>query len=310
MATLLIVDDSETSRSEIRAAIEGTGLFHTVLEACDGFHGLKLILSEPLDLVVCDLEMPGFDGEKLLRAKESNPGGSYLPFVVVTASDDLNRRTRLLERGASDVISKPFHRPDLVARLQLHLKIKRLQDELMVKNETLARLSTSDPVTGLRTRRYVDEVLSIEFLRARRYGTPVSVIMADLDHFKKVNDTYGHLAGDAVLNGVSGLLLAGLRATDVGGRYGGEEFLVVLNHTEVKGAYTVAERWRQAVEDQTFEGQNHRKVDVRISLGVASLRSEMMGPDDLVAAADEALYSAKDGGRNQVAIASGDLASG
>ncbi len=302
MATLLIVDDSDTAREQIRAALEGTGIFDTVLEACDGFRGLKLLLSEPLDVVVCDLEMPGFDGEKLLRAKESNPGGSNLPFIVVTASDDLNRRTRLLERGASDVITKPFHRRDLVARLQLHLKIKRLQDELMVKNATLAKLSTSDSVTGLRTRRYVSEVLAIEFLRARRYQTPLSVIMAGPDHFKMVNDPYGHLAGDVVLRGVSNLLLSELRATDVGGRYGGEEILAVLHHSDAKAAGVLGERWRAAVEAQSFRCQDGRAVEVRISMGIADYRPEMATADELIAAADEALYRAKEGGRNQVVV--------
>lgn len=308
MATLLIVDDSGTARAEIRAALEGTGTFDTILEACDGFAGLKLILSESLDVVVCDLEIPGFDGEKLLRAKESNPQCSNVPFLVVTASDDLERRTRLLERGASDVIKKPFYRPDLVARLQLHLKIKRLQDELVVKNETLATLSTSDPVTGLRNRRYVTDALTIEFLRARRYQTPLSVLMADLDHFKMVNDTYGHLVGDSVLHGVSDLLLTELRATDVGGRFGGEEFLVILNHSEPKGAAIVAERWRSAVEAYLFESQDDRKVEVRISIGVAGLRPGMTTPDELVSAADEALYRAKNEGRNRVVIACGESA--
>jgi len=302
LATLLIVDDSDRARSQIRDAVSAAALFDTVLEASDGIHGLKLILSEKLDVVVCDLHMPGFDGEKLLRAKASNPGGSNLPFIVVTASEDLNRRTRLLERGASDVITKPFHPRDLVARLHLHLKVKKLQDELIDKNETLARLSTSDPVTGLRTRRYISDVLSIEFQRARRYQTPLSVIMADLDHFKKVNDTYGHLAGDAVLFGVSDLLLSELRATDVAGRYGGEEILVVLHHSEPKGAAIFGERWREAVEQEPFASPDGRKIQVEISMGVAEFRPEMETPDGLIAAADEALYRAKDRGRNQVAV--------
>ncbi|MFT5442028.1 MAG: two-component system cell cycle response regulator [Myxococcota bacterium] len=300
MATLLIVDDSDTARAAIRAVAEQSAIFDRVIEAADGFLGLKYILSESLDVVVCDLEMPGFDGEKLLRAKEVNPGGSNIPFIVVTASDDLNRRTRLLERGAYDVITKPFHGPDLAARLQLHLKIKKLQDELMVKNETLARLSTSDPVTGLRTRRYVSEVLSIEFLRARRYDSPLSIIMGDLDYFKKVNDNFGHLAGDAVLHGVSELLINELRATDVGGRYGGEEILAVLHRCDLQGALVLGERWRGSIENGDFESPDGRKIPVTISLGVAEFHPDMTTADELVEAADQALYRAKDAGRNRV----------
>lgn len=304
VATLLIVDDIESARSEIRSVVENNAIFDRIIEAPDGIRGLKLLLSEAVDVVVCDLEMPGFDGEKLLRAKEVNKGGSNVPFIVVTASEDLNRRTRLLERGASDVISKPFHGPDLAARLQLHLKVKKLQDELMVKNETLARLSTSDSLTGLRTRRYVTDVLSIEFLRARRYHSKLSVLMGDLDHFKQVNDTYGHLTGDAVLRGVSGLLSKQLRKTDVGGRYGGEEMIVVLHQCGIGAAATFAERWRDGIETTEFRtADGSGCVSVSISIGVSEYHPDMMSPEDLIAAADRALYRAKDAGRNRVEVA-------
>ncbi len=305
MASILIVDDSASARAQIKSALANAEAFDRVLEAADGYLGLRMLLSEPLDLVVCDLEMPGFDGEKLLRAKESNPGGSNLPFIVVTASDDIDRRTRLLERGACDVVSKPFHPRDLAARLLLHLKIKRLQDELMVKNETLERLSTSDLVTGLRTRRYVSEMLAIEFLRARRYNSPLSILMADLDHFKAVNDTYGHLAGDVVLHGVSSCLLARLRATDVGGRYGGEEILVILHQSSVEGAAILAERWRKDVEAAKFEAPDGRAITSSISIGVAQYGKEMESPEGLIAAADAALYEAKRGGRNRLVTFAG-----
>jgi diguanylate cyclase (GGDEF)-like protein len=244
--------------------------------------------------------MPGFDGEKILRVKESSPGGTNIPFLFITASDNVARRARLLERGACDAISKPFHPADLVARLRLHLKIKRLQDELRVKNETLARLSTTDAVTGLRTRRYVSEVLSIEFLRSRRYESPLSVLMADLDHFKRINDEYGHPTGDAVLRGVSSLLLSSVRATDVAGRYGGEEIMVIVAQNEPDGVVTLAERWRADVEAARFESADGREVSLTISIGVASFDAAMSSPEDLVAAADVALYRAKDAGRNQV----------
>ncbi len=300
MATLLIVDDSATARSEIKSVVESAEIFDQVLEASDGIRGLKLMLSEPLDMVICDLEMPGFDGEKLLRAKESNSELSNTPFIVVTASDDQNRRTRLLQSGASDVVCKPFNGPDLAARLQMQLKLKRLQDELRDKNETLAKISTSDPTTGLRTRRYISEYLTVEILRARRYKSPLSVIMADLDHFKNVNDTFGHLAGDAVLEGTCALLISQLRATDAGGRFGGEEFLVVLNHCDQSGAASLAERWRGAVENEEFTSADGRSIPVTISLGVAQFDPSMETPEVLIEAADQALYRAKDSGRNRV----------
>jgi len=189
-----------------------------------------------------------------------------------------------------------------VARLGLHLKVKQLQDELMVKNATLARLSTVDALTGLRTRRYVKEVLSIEFLRARRYGTSLAVLMADLDLFKKVNDRHGHPAGDVVLQGVAECLLSSLRATDSAGRYGGEELLVVLPQNDGEGGVILAERWRLAVENTVYMGSERQAISVTISIGVAEFQEAFETPDDLIAAADKALYRAKENGRNCIEV--------
>lgn len=300
MATLLIIDDSAVHRAQISRALEQSRVFEEVLVAEDGVRGLKYLLNQNVDVVLCDLEMPGLDGEKLLRVKDASPPSRAVPFVFLTGSQDLDRRVRLLEDGAADLVLKPFHPGELVARLRLHLKLKKLQDELRVKNETLARLSTTDGLTGLRTRRYANEVLAIEFLRARRYQTPLSVLMADLDHFKLVNDSYGHAAGDAVLRAVSGVLLSRLRATDVAGRWGGEEFLVILSQSSEDGAMQLAEHWRSEIEEAAIEAGVDEPISARLSIGVASYRSDMKTPDDLVAAADAALYRAKEGGRNRV----------
>lgn len=306
MATLLVIDDSEAHRAEIRAALEPSGLFGTILEAGDGIEGLKLLMAEPVDVVLCDLEMPKLAGDKLLRMKDSSPGGINIPFVFVTASTNLDRKARLIVEGASDAIAKPFHPPDLVARLQLHLKVKRLQDELRLKNATLERLSTVDSLTGLRTRRYLNEVLAVEFLRARRYGTPLTVLMTDLDHFKQVNDRYGHPAGDAVLREVAALSQGMLRATDVIGRYGGEEFAVVMPQSRPPGASVLAERLRASVEEARVELPDGRRIGVTLSIGVAAYEPRQRTPDDLLAEADRALYVAKDAGRNQVVTAGED----
>jgi diguanylate cyclase (GGDEF)-like protein len=305
MSTILVIDDSDTHRCEIRGVVEASGLFDRVLEAADGIRGLKLLVSESVDVVLCDLEMPGLDGEKLLRVNGTDPGGAKLPFIFLTASTDMERRARLLQSGACDAITKPFHPADLLARLRLHLRVKRLQDELILKNATLARLSTVDALTGLRTRRYVNELLSIEFLRAQRYGTDLVLMMADLDHFKTVNDRFGHQAGDAVLQGVAECLSGSLRVTDTAARYGGDELLVVLPQNSARGAAVFAERWRRAVDATRFKGTGVGEISVTISIGVAGCRSDFEGPEDLVAAADKALYRAKEAGRNRVEVAGG-----
>jgi diguanylate cyclase (GGDEF)-like protein len=302
VATILIIDDSTTEILQIRAALEGENLFDTILEANDGYRGLKLLLAEKVDVVLCDLNLPGLNGEKLLRVKDSSPGGANIPFIFLTATTDLDRKARLLEGGACDAIAKPFHPADLLARLKLHLKVKRLQDQLIVKNVELEHLSSVDALTGLRTRRYAFDILSVEFLRARRYGSPLVVMMADLDHFKAFNDEFGHPGGDAVLRGVSEELLSMLRKTDVAGRYGGEELIVIMPQSEMAGAVTLAERWRLGVENKKFEMPDQRETSVTVSIGIASFSADHETPEDLITAADGALYVAKDSGRNRIEV--------
>jgi diguanylate cyclase (GGDEF)-like protein len=304
MATILVIEDSDLQRAEIRRALEPAGLFDRILEAPDGLAGLKLLLAESVDVVLCDLEMPGLDGEKLLRVRDSRSNAGEIPFLFLTASADTERKVRLLEDGACDTVTKPCHPAELIARLRLHLKIKRLQSELREKNQMLAKESMTDAVTGLRSRRYVTEVLAIEVLRARRYRLPLTVMMADLDHFKRVNDRFGHPVGDIVLRRVSDLLRSLLRATDVAGRFGGEEFLVILPQTDREGAHTLAERWRQSLELTALEAPDGKRIRTTVSVGVAEFLAHMARPDDLVQAADDALYSAKTNGRNRVALAS------
>ncbi|HBZ68928.1 MAG TPA: diguanylate cyclase response regulator [Deltaproteobacteria bacterium] len=305
MTTILVIDDSDLQRAETRRALEPTGLFDRILEAADGLAGLRLLLAEAVDVVLCDLEMPGLDGEKLLRVRDARSGAGEIPFLFLTASADTERKVRLLEDGACDTVTKPCHPAELIARLRLHLKIKRLQSELREKNQMLAKESMTDAVTGLRSRRYVTEVLAIEVLRARRYRLPLTVMMADLDHFKRVNDRFGHPVGDTVLRRVSDLLRGLLRATDVAGRFGGEEFLVILPQTDREGAVTLAERWRQSLELTALEAPGTKRIRTTVSIGVAEFMAQMARADELVRAADEALYTAKANGRNRVEVASG-----
>jgi len=306
LATLLIIDDSEASRTELRTLALESGWFSRVIEAAGGAEGLRLMASERPGVVVCNLELPDFDAEQLIRSRTMHPSLANVPILVVTAGASVERRTRLLERGAADVITKPYHGPEIAARMQLHLKIRQLQDELRVKNQTLARLSTVDAVTGLRNRRYISDLLAIEFQKSKRYGEPLSVVMMDLDYFKRVNDTHGHLSGDAVLEGVAKHLQACLRSTDVAGRYGGEEFLAVLNHSAPEGAAVMAERLRIAIENAVFEAPTGQPIQVTVSMGIAGFDPKMVASEEVIGAADRALYAAKDAGRNCVIIAKRD----
>ncbi len=308
MANILIIEDSPAQRAEIRQALEESQICSRILEAGDGLEGLKCLLNEPVDAVLCDLQMPSMGGEKLLQVRASQGIRGDIPFLFVSATSDPAQRVRLLEGGASDVVTKPYHAGELVARLRLHLNLKRLQTELRDKNEMLARVSTTDAVTGLRTRRYVSEVLHIEWIRARRYRTPLSVMMLDLDHFKRVNDVYGHQAGDLVLRGVSEIVDHELRACDVAGRYGGEELIAVLPQTPLGGAVPLGERCRQAIEAARFRTADGQEIQVTVSIGISAATAAHRVPDDLVAEADAALYRAKDSGRNRIEFAEAEPA--
>ena len=312
MASILVIDDSERQRAEVRAVLESSRLFDRVIEASDGIEGLKLFLSESPDLVLCDLEMPGLDGEKLLRMRQgAGDAERDVPFIVLTAVTDPLRRARLLEQGASDTITKPFHAADLNARLRLHLKLVQTQNELILKNHELERLSRTDSLTGIANRRHLEEMLSAEFKRSCRHKIPFSVVMADIDFFKQVNDEHGHPTGDAVLTRVAETMQHMVRETDLAGRFGGEEFLAILGNNDCAGAAIFAERLRQAIESMTVELQGGATVSITISIGLACWTPDLSCPQPIIRWADEALYHAKASGRNRVSVysrAEGDSA--
>lgn len=307
MATLLVIEDSAGQRAEMRDALAAGGLFDRILEAHDGIEGLKLLLRESPDLVVCDLEMPGLDGDKLLRMTAATAdAGPAIPFLVLTAVADPARRSRLIEQGAADVILKPFWAADLVARVGLHLKLLHTQRELLARNAELTTLSRTDALTGLANRRVLDEVLDRASRRLARHAEPYAVVLADVDFFKGVNDRYGHAVGDAVLRGVGATTGQIARATDVAGRFGGEEFLVVLENTPLAGARIFAERWRRAVEALRFDIHPFEPFGISVSVGLsAAARTqevERERPEEVVRRADAALYEAKSAGRNCVRV--------
>ena len=301
---ILIVDDNAMIRSEIKAVLMKDGSFTHFMEAGDGLTAFKTIMETPPDLVLCDLVMPGFDGLKFLGLKASRKELEQIPVIILTAEDDLDRKAEILERGASDYVTKPFHEKELLARVRIHTKLKLLQDELREMNVQLEALSVTDPLTGLANRRRLMARLQEEVQRARRYKTPLSVVMIDIDHFKDVNDTHGHAMGDEVLRNIGAMLNAGLRATDLAARYGGEELTLVLPHTDIPAALQVAEGLRQkfAELDHVLDGVTIRKT---ASMGLAARdgQGEMPDAEDLLKHADEALYRAKQGGRNRVEVA-------
>jgi len=266
---ILIVDDNALIRSEIKAVLMKDGGFSHFMEASDGLTAFKIIMETPPDLVLCDLVMPGFDGLKFLGLKASRTELEQIPVIILTAEDDLDRKAEILERGASDYVTKPFHEKELLARVRIHTKLKLLQDELREKNVLLETLSVTDVLTGLANRRRLMTRLEEEVARARRYKTPLSVVMIDLDHFKQVNDVHGHAMGDEVLRNIGAMLKAGVRTTDLAARYGGEELTLVLPHTDIPAATMVAENLREkfAAFEHRLDGITLKKT---VSMGVAA----------------------------------------
>jgi two-component system, cell cycle response regulator len=241
-ACVLVIDDSETVREEVIRTLRDVGLFERFFEAKDGLEGFRTLIECQADLVICDVDMPRMDGFKFLQLVETRPELRGVPIIMLTGIMDFGSKIKGLEQGASDYVTKPFDAGELVARVKVQLKIKTLQDELRKTNELLKRLTNIDYLTNLFNRRYLTEILEGEFLRAQRNHEYLSLIMIDIDHFKKVNDTYGHHNGDVVLASVATLIQQQLRAYDSAARYGGEEFVLVIPGTSVAGGVMLAER--------------------------------------------------------------------
>ena len=302
MGTLLIIDDSAAVRDELIEILTADGDFNHFLQAPDGVSGLK-IFSDPeqdVDVVCCDLNMPRMDGYQFLRMARANPSLMNTPIVMVTSESDVSEVVKAFELGANDFISKPFISSILKVRLNNMLHIKHLQDLLKAQRGMMEEMATRDSLTNLANLRSFRLSFEDEFNRSIRYGDSMSVLMADLDRFKMVNDTYGHPRGDAVLKETASIMLDVMRKVDLVARYGGEEFVVIMPHTDADGAMRAAERLRDAIEGCHFDGLP-AAGDVTVSIGVATLvEGAETDMDGLIQQADEALYRAKMNGRNRV----------
>jgi diguanylate cyclase (GGDEF)-like protein len=300
-ASLLVVDDDEMTRDVLSRRLRRIG--HTVAVARNGTQALELIAGQPFDAVLLDIKMPGLTGFDVLKTIRQAHSVTDLPVVMVTSSDDSDSIVEALELGANDYITKPLDFPVALARIRTQLLLRRVVVALEEANRKLERLSFLDGLTNIANRRRFDEYLGLEWRRAQREQTPLSLILADVDSFKSFNDHYGHEAGDEVLKRVAATLDATVgRPADLVARYGGEEFVVVLPGTDAAGAVLLAERLRASVAALAIgHAQSRAAAHVTISLGVATLvPGRDGGPEGLLTAADQALYEAKRGGRNRV----------
>jgi diguanylate cyclase (GGDEF)-like protein len=299
-ARLLLVDDDRVVLEHISRAL--TELGHETLTAQSWTDAVRLFREKKPDLVLLDVVMPSVDGFKLARIIKSE-ARTFTPVIFLTALDDIEAKRRGLEAGADDFLSKPVTPLELEIRVRAMLRIKHLTDELGAARDRLQYLATTDDLTGLRTRRTILGDLDREFSRARRYGSPLSTLMIDVDSFKHVNDTYGHATGDQVLSIVGDSLRQTLRTSDLAGRLGGEEFVVLAPETRAGAAVVLAERLRKIISEATAS-RGGGVPRATVSIGLASTEHpESRTAQDLLRLSDEALYRAKREGRDRTVVA-------
>ena len=297
---VLVAEDDPVLRHRLHATLSSWG--YDVTSVVDGQEALREVARpDAPNLAILDWSMPKVDGLQVCRAVRERVAGQYVYMILLTSN---NREDDVLEgfnAGADDYITKPFDARQLKARVRSGARIVRLQQELIAAREQLREKAMHDPLTGLLTRGAFFEICDGEIARAARKGQSLALMMADLDHFKAVNDRYGHLAGDDVLRETATRLQATLRRGDVVGRYGGEEFVALAIGCHMDDAVGLAERFRESIGRERVV-TSAGAIDITTSVGVAVIP----GIDNswtLLKAADEALYRAKAAGRNTVAYA-------
>src|ERR1700736_4080307 len=299
---ILIAEDDPVSRHMLMAFLVKWD--YEVVAAADGIEALRILESEGAPpLAVLDWMMPGLEGTQVCQRVREHSERPYVYVLLLTARSQKGDVLSGLESGADDYLTKPLDAPELRARLRVGQRILDLQDNLIAAREELRFRATHDALTGISNRATALDAVTREHSRQLREGGTFGVILADIDHFKRINDTHGHLAGDAVLKETSRRMVACVRPYDTVGRYGGEEFLIVAPASDGAGASGLAERIRKAIESKPISTDSG-EVRVTASLGVAvSGHDKPFELHALLHLADEALYRAKDLGRNRSELA-------
>lgn len=296
---ILVADDDPTTRLHLRSAL--TKLGYQVEIASDGSQAWQALQQpDAPELAILDWMMPAMTGPELCRKLRARACGVYVYVILLTSLSNMDSFVAGMEAGADDFIAKPFRTAELYARLRAGQRIVEMQRDLLAKQAEIAGLANHDALTGLSNRRVVLERLAQELERARRGSQALGVIMIDLDHFKQINDNHGHGQGDTVLRETARRLCDGVRPYDSVGRYGGEEFIIVVPHCSLEESITVAERLRRSICAKPMKIASGL-LPVSASLGVSVAEpGEAIALELLVETADRALYRAKELGRNRV----------
>jgi two-component system, cell cycle response regulator len=301
--TVLIVEDDPISAALIEKCVKIAG--HDAATARNGVEALAFLKENKMPIVITDVMMPEMDGLELCRAIRETSNDEYVYIIIITAKDSKEDTVKGLEAGADEYLTKPIDQPELVARLNTANRVLDLERSLKTQLEKIRTLSITDGLTGVFNRTYFYEQLRKEIQRAARYGSFLSLIMCDIDHFKEVNDTWGHTAGDMVLKRFATYLASSIRSdVDWVARFGGEEFVIVLPETDLMGATKVANRLRAGISRKRLP--QIAGSSITASFGVAGMSgregADTHSPDTLVNQADVCLYKAKREGRNAVSV--------
>lgn len=301
---ILVVDDVSENLQLIALILEKRGYETTF--ATSGQQALERVQTANPDLILLDFMMPHMNGLEVCEQLKANPDVAEIPIIFLTASHEQEHLIQAFEKGAVDYITKPFSTAELLVRVRTHLELKYMREQLKKSlqeqaqlTKELQNLANTDPLTGVWNRRYLLTLCEAEIERACRYNHLFSVLMLDLDRFKQINDIYGHSVGDEVLIGMTKIVKNSLRKVDFWGRFGGEEFVVILPETNLDSAVGVAEGIRATLEKTEFPIQE-KQVKITVSIGVSTYQLEDQKIDLVLQRADKALYQAKNQGRNRV----------
>ncbi|MGL1936005.1 MAG: diguanylate cyclase [Fibrobacterales bacterium] len=295
-ATILVVDDVSINTKILKKILVLNG--YQVIIALSAEDAVSIANQSPPDLVMLDINMPEVNGYELSMQMKKNKSLEDIPIIFISASTDTHTIVKAFDSGGVDYVTKPIERREVLARVKVHLELQQIKRELLLTNKKLQQLAITDELTQTFNRRNMIERFRDAFSYADRYNTDVSVLMIDLDFFKRVNDSLGHNAGDAVLSEVSNIMKGIVRDSDVVGRWGGEEFVLIFPHTNIDGALQVAEKIRRTLEEHSLDTA---KTGVTISGGLVQ-HKQGEAIDDCINRADILMYKAKEAGRNRIIL--------